>query len=390
VEVTEEDRRVAALATELLHARGRPELGVSPEQVIRWRQVAKAIPVASTGKGGRSKVTPYLPTAPAVAAELAIVLAEGPPRKTLDQAVLMVFADAAVQCSVARPHHEGVRSAYLHHLQVLDNTARQAWKHKGEPRSSVPRRLRLGFAGSRKPEAYMVSDSLLACLLGEPPPYGQDGLDIALDEFSGVSSVPLYADDRGRLVGMLAALGLAALRRSIRKADLDLLSEAVRSVSVTFDYADAVSTLSSLHDGKSRPSLPGILDSLVAATEMPLFSRLRVAFPASSRSLGMALMGLVAYSSITRRRGWQQLRANVTAWSEDLPRVEASLALADDLPTAWRPALAPGSGAAFVAALPDQEREELLSVVRHWMSDHPRAAGVLYPEEKQAPTPTDP
>src|SRR5271165_1203680 len=85
MELTDEDRQVAKVATSLLAEQGRPDLAVSPRQLVRWRQEAHAIPVEGERRGGRHRSTRYRPEAPQVAASLAIAL-DDKPRPSTDEA----------------------------------------------------------------------------------------------------------------------------------------------------------------------------------------------------------------------------------------------------------------------------------------------------------------
>jgi hypothetical protein len=374
VDVTDEDRRVAAVATELLADSGRPDLEVSPEQLIRWRQVAHAIPVSGPRRGGRRQVTRYRPTAAAVAAQLALALDRGP--RNLDQAVLSVFAEAAAARSEARPADDGVRAAYLRHLRAADEYARRAWAHRGLPRSEIPRRLRLPFPGSRRADAHLVSDSVLAFLLGEELPAGGYGAELAVQELAGAVDRPAGRapnDERAEIAELLGSFSLAALRRTIVKADIAELANAIAAVNVTLDYGEAFVAVCGMTQATSA-GLPEAIDALMS--NMPILAQISTRFPPSQRGTTLAIVGLVSYARLFDPISRRNMRESVAAMTGELPTLRAMVSLGQALPTKWRPAVALG-GAAFIAQLPDEERQALLATVQDWMGRHPGAAELL-------------
>jgi hypothetical protein len=380
VDITEEDRRVAALASGLLAEWGRSDLEVTPEQTIRWRQAANALPVSGPRTGGRHRVTRYLPTAPAIAAELAIALDTGP--RNLDQAILTVFGDAATNDAIIRPADEGVRNAYIHYLQGAEDRMKPAWLHRGKKRSEIPRRFRMPVAGSRQQGAHLVTDTLLASMLGKELPHGEAGAEITVGQFLPAELTGrLGEDERATAVSILAGLNLAALRRAIKKADLDRVFEAVRCVAITTEYAESLRRLCALAPAETPPQLPPPIDLLVVAAGAPAFNAVR----GLKGGLMYAVTGLTAYARVTTRSGIRELEDATIAMEAELPRLRAALALADHLPAPWKCAMAPGYAAPFMAALHNDERQRVIKTVREWMDSHPEEGAALIPDSEALP-----
>lgn len=372
MEITEEDRRVARLATELLSDWNRPELAVTPEQVIRWRQVAHAIPVAGNRRGGRNQVTRYLPDAPAAAAGIALALADGP--RDLDLAVLAAYGNAVAFGTGEPPAFEGVRLACRHYLRDAEGASREAWAYRGKPRSAVPKRLRVPFKGSRRSGAAVVSDTLLSVLLGIEGSVTTEHLAYTVEEFLP-EATPVLAggDGRRRLRSIMTWLSLAALRRSIDKADPGRFAEACRNAAALIGYFSVVSDLTRAtgSDAAALPTPVGQLASIVQSglsmTKGPL-------------GVQVVVLGLVFYVTADSSHARRQMTEAAEGAANYLPHMSAQLAIAELLPEHLRPAMGL-NGAVFQAQLPQEDRELVQKTTREWLDRHPAiASAVGHPE----------
>ncbi len=233
MEPTEDDARVARLATALLVDRGHPDLSVSPLQLVRWRKV-DAIPVAGSRRGGRGQRARYLPTAPAAAAELALALDVD---RNLDRAILGAFGAGAPIPA------EGVRAAAEHCFREMENVARRSRGHQAFRRSDIPRRHRVPVAGTRTADASLQSDAVLSLLMDEVPLSGDTGPSFALDAVAPEVPELLSRDTMRRFEFVVKRLSLAAIRRYVRIVSVDRWQEACGWMGDVLDYAQAASAL---------------------------------------------------------------------------------------------------------------------------------------------------
>jgi hypothetical protein len=367
VDFTEDDVRVAKLAKGLLDEDGRPDLDVSPEQLVRWRKVADAIPVAGPRRGGRNQRVQYLPTAPAAAAALAIALDAD---RNLDRAVLAAFGSGAPVAD------KGVRTAAVHHLRAVENTASKAYKKQGLTRSETPRRYRLPIPGSRLGGSSLVSDAVFALALGEKPQALSDGPGLALEALAPEADSALERDNRRRLEFIMRRLSLAALRQVAHRVDIDLWREASEWTGRVIVYGEVLSEFVAL-TGTEASTVPAPLSLLV-----PLINDLNRRTVDRSYAPGFrtAILGLVAAALIRTRRRTRLAKEMATACAAETPKLRAMARLSRELPERWRPALALGSGAAFLAQLPTQEREEAMARTRQWLDEHAIESRVLLVE----------
>ncbi len=356
VETTEDDARVAKLATGLLADQGRPDLSVTAEQVVRWRQIADAIPVAGPRRGGRGQRAHYLPTAPAAAAGIALALDED---RNLDRAVIAAFGSGA-------PVAEGgLRSAAGHVLRDAEEKFRRAYRLRDDSRSSIPRSERVPLRHSREAGSSIVTDAILAPLLGEEPVARRDAAGLAIEELAGEAAEVMTGDMRRRVEFVMGRFTFASLRRIVRHVDVGRWREACGWVRTVFECVLAADELVTL-TGQDR-SVLGIIGPLA-----PLARRVRETDERARYADGyqVAVLGLIAASLTWRPRRLRAARETTEAMRAWAPYYRAVGALAADLPERWRPALGAG-GAAYLATLPQVERDDLAATIRSWREAHP-------------------
>jgi hypothetical protein len=374
VQATESDEVLATAATALLVEQGRPALSVSGQQVVRWRQ-ADLLPVLSDRRAGRSRQTVYSkPAAVVVANELALALDLV---RDLDRAALIAFARGA-------PVPEaGLVSSYVHYLQDAETKARLAWAQRDRPRSDVKPALRLPVAHSRRGDAVLVSDNVLALLLGKPLYPEREGAVIAIEGFLESMTPPGIAetvvsgapDSIARVAGLADSLALAVLRRLVRRSGVEQLRWGCDVARPLLEYGEVMARLLSFGGG-APVILPSPLDVLVpllgAAGD---FASAKSRFESPDLAIAVMALGLVCRCRTKRdRRELDEAAAACLTW---LPVNRASLQLAGALPDKWHPAFVPGNAAVFLAGLPESEREELFVSVRGWLADHPAEAEAL-------------
>lgn len=358
---TEDDERTAKLATDLLADQGHPDLEVSGDQVVRWRKV-DAIPVAGSRRGGRGQRARYLPTAPAAAAGIALALDTD---RNIDRAVIAAFGSGAPIAET------GLRSAIVHVLRQVEEKFRRAYGLRNVPRSSVPRSERVPLRHSREAAASLVADAILAPLLDERPLAGRDATAFAIEELAGEAAEVMTPDVRRRIEFVMGRLGLASLRHAARHVDVDRWQEACGWVHVVVDWGSAIDELVTM-TGQDRSTLG------IAAPLAPLIRWLREADERAHYAGGyqVAMMGLVVAAMTRSPRRVRLARETVEAMPAWARYHRAVAALVADLPERWRPALAAGGGA-YVAALPEQERDDLLARIRAWREEQPEWSEVL-------------
>jgi hypothetical protein len=379
VQATESDEALATAATALLVEQGRPDLSVSGLQVVRWRQ-ADLLPVVSDRRAGRSRQTVYSkPAAVVVAAEMALALDLV---RDIDRGALIAFARGA-------PVPEaGLVASYVHYLQDAELKARLAWVQRGKPRSEVKRSLRLPVAHSRRGDAGLVSDNVLAILLGKRPYPEEDGAAIAIEGFLEAMSPPGIAetvvsgapDSIERVAGLADSLALAVLRRLIRKSGVEQLRWGCDVARPLLEYGEVMARLLSFGGG-APAVLPSPLDVLVpllgAASD---FASSKSRFESPDLAVAVMALALVCRCrSKSDRREIDEAAAACLTW---LPANRANLQLAGALPDKWHPAFVPGNAAVFLAGLPEAEREELFVSVRGWLAEHPAEAEALQANEQ--------
>jgi hypothetical protein len=362
VETTEDDARVAKLATALLADQGRPDLAVTAEQVVRWRQAADAIPVAGSRRGGRGQRARYLPTAPAAAAGIAVAVAAD---RNLDRAVVAAFGSGA---PVAE---KGLRSATYHALGQAEEKFRSAYRLRNVPRSEIPRSERVPLRHSREAGASLVTDAILAPLLGEQPLVGSKATAYAIEELASEAAEVMTPNVRRGVGFVMGRLTFASLRREARHVDVDRWQEACGWVHVVVDWGSAIDELVTM-TGQDRSTLG------IAAPLAPLTRWLRETDGRARYAGGyqVAMLGLIAAAWTWRPRRLRVAREIVEAMPAWARYHRAVAALAADLPERWRPALAAG-GAAYVAALPEPERDDLLARIQAWREEQPEWSKVL-------------
>lgn len=363
MDYTEDDIRTAKLATGLLAEQGHPDLSVSTEQLVRWRQKADAIPVRGSRRGGRSQRVQYLPTAPAVAAGLALALNED---RDLDRAVLDVFG------TPLPVPEKAVRAAYVHVLQKLEGPARKGWGRgrASKKRSDLPRSLRTPVPHPHQGDHWKISDTVLSVLIGETPLTGNVGAGVAIEELLG-ELAPTDAGDKQRMVDLLGCLKLAAVRRTAAKGNMDRIAESCAHVRSLVGYAEAMDELCRITDGKVS-AIAGPDGILLAFSgwlaSLSVFRR---------QGARIALFGLLFEVVGTTGGGRRQLGEEARAAIALTDQCIAVTALAESLPDNWRPALAPVTGSVYLATLPQGERDELADTIRRWRLANPTADRAL-------------
>ncbi|MHB8671749.1 MAG: hypothetical protein ACYDAD_14515 [Acidimicrobiales bacterium] len=371
MEQTEADRALAEEATMRLHHQGRADLSVSDAKARRWRQ-EDALPVLGNRRGGRHKMTEYRrPEAVEAAVALAISLSE-PGNRNLDRAVLMAFARGA-------PIPEaGVVAAYRHYLQKMEINGGRLWKHRDRPRSEVKRSLRLPIPGSRRGDAGLISDALLAILLGDEPRGGSLGVDLAVDALLP-EATPWLTSQLSRRVDARALIGrlsLAALRLVAREAKVGDLREACVTVRALIEYSESVSAILSA-TGESAETLPSPIDLLV-----PVLIR---AAGYESRDLAVAMLGLILVALTPKRSARRHVKETADVCAKWLPHLRAIRALSEAIDPKWRPCLAAGTGLLRQAQLPQAERDALAAWIRQWQADNPALGPGLIPPDVTIP-----
>jgi hypothetical protein len=373
VDVTDEDRGVADLATASLAERGH-DFSVTGEQVVRWRKVADAIPVdPASQRGGRGQRVRYLPGAPQVAAEIALALDA---ERDLDVAVLAAFGSGA---PVAE---KGVRAAAHRVLQQSENKARVVYaKSRFKRRSDIPRSLRVPINGSRRADAGMVSDTLLSMLVGEEPVVKMGAADRVLRAFVDEGEL----DTPTRLPVLRFAVSrfsFAALRQFAHNVDIQEWRRGTIAVSSVVDWVLSVSKVCDL-TGVPWLNAPGPQGRSLTLLRSIL---LRPAIEERPSGYLVALWGLLVAAlttgSVRRSRAYREV---TTRFEYEGARWRAALALVEDTPERWRPALAPASGPAFLAQMSESERTSLMAHTRQWVASHKTEGSAL----NQPPIPAD-
>jgi hypothetical protein len=368
VAITEDDRRIAKLATGLLVDKGRPDLSVSAEQIVRWRQVWDAIPVAGSRRGGRNQRVHYLPTAPAAAAGIALALDVD---RNGDRAVLAAFGTREMFPTGAPVAEQGLRIAADHTLHAMQELGRRGYKQLRDEerlrsRSEIPRKLRVPLRHSREGGSALVSDAVLSILLGEEPEARKYGAALVLTEFAAEAAEQMPADDRRRIEFIVGRVSLAGLRRAARHVDIERWREACGWAAVTVAYSEDLAEVLDLTG--ADPALAGPVAPLAR-----LAGVWRRWDGRSGRTAGYrnAILGLIAALLTWKPRRVRAARETIRAMEVGSVRLRAIARFARALPEHWRPAYAAGTGPLFIAELPAVEREELAAFTRGWLDDHP-------------------
>jgi hypothetical protein len=364
---TEDDARVASLATELLSDQDRVGLSVSPAQLVRWRKV-DAIPVGGSRRGGRGQRAHYLPSAPAAAAALAVALEVD---RNLDRAVLAAFGAGAPIPD------KRVRAAAVHCFREMENVVHTAKGQQKARRSDIPRRLRVPLKGARRADAFLQSDALLALMLGDEPLSGVTGPSFALDAVAPEVPSTMTQDATRRFEFVMRRLSLAALRSYVQIVDVDRWREACAWVTAALGFADALRELAEVTN--ADPSdFPGLISPLIPIIRVLNRNDIDGNFSPGFRT---AILALVAAMLTATRRRTAVARESVATFLDQTPKLRAMNDLVSTLPEEWRPTLDPVTGPVFLARLPEAEREQALAHTRRWLDEHPLQADVLTSNE---------
>ncbi len=359
------DEILAKEACALLVSWGRPDLTVSPEQVLRWRQ-AGYLPVLSNGLGGRGRATEYAPEAVQVAAALATELASF---RNLDQAALSAF----VQYAVSRGRRGGrvplirLKRAgrdYITELEEACKQARAASKQAGGRRSAIPRKLRVPFSGSRRAGSGEATDAMLSLALGHLEAHevgtvvhavaGEEGIDALDDEPEALPEMPA-------LQALIGQLALGALKAGLQRASYDDLRWGCQVTGAVSGFARELPALldaTSADLGTVEAALPPVGVRLIR-----LGRRLPAAF--THRGPVAFMMGVFAAmitSHVPSCR--RELSQAVEEWVAVEPKLALLTEIALALPERWRPALAPITGMSYFARLQADERDALIAELR--------------------------
>jgi hypothetical protein len=358
-------------ARDLLAAQGRPDVPVSAIQVLKWRRDYGAIPVVGDRLGGRSRTANYASEAPGVIAAIALALDND---RNMDRAILDAFGRG-----IAGIPEKAVRRSYTKHLSDAENAIKRASKLKDVPRTQVPRSLRLPLKESRKGGSSLVTDAVLAILLGERPLAGSDGMTMVVEELAP-ELTPFYSepDDKERLLQLASRLGLAGLRLVASRANLELLSRSCSDIRVLIEYSDALQRL---------VDVTGAHDVALPADVEKILKLVRAMNPVLGKSygVGVAVPGLILYTVVRTARARRHLRESINGYEASAPRLRIAAAAAESLPEKLRPALAPMRGSLYLAELSKEDRDQFFLVVAQWRADHPVEVALLQtaPEMEQ-------
>jgi hypothetical protein len=363
---------LAQEAEGLLQAQSRSDLGVSAAQVLKWRRDYDAVPVIGDRKGGRARTVHYAPEAPEIVAAIAVALDND---RSMNRAILDVFGRG-----ITGIPDKAVKRSYRTHLSDAENGVRRAWTRRGLPRSEVPRSLRLPFKSSRKSGSSVITDAILAVLLGKSPAAGSQGISLAIEELAP-DVAPFYAEpeDRERLMQLAGRLSLAGLRFMASHANMERLARSCADVRVLIDYSEALQRLLDL-TGAEDNVLPTEVGKI-----LKLMQAMRPLISGRSFGVGVAVQGLVLYSLIQTPTARRRLRASIDACEIWAPRYSTMSDIAESLPEHWRPALAPVTGGLHLATFSEEDRNRLATHLAEWRSRHPEQTAWLEasdPEEQ--------
>jgi hypothetical protein len=147
------------------------------------------------------------------------------------------------------------------------------------------------------------------------------------------------------------------------------------AVSSMMEWIDSLDQLADL-TGSPWPELPGRDGrslSLVRRLRMTMAGRRDRPDGFEAAIFSLVLVAVLAGS--TRRT--RQMLETAAMYGTQVSYFKAATSLVVDTPSEWRRAFALGTGPAFIAELPEQERDQLIAQTRRWLSDHPMQAKEL-------------
>jgi hypothetical protein len=231
-----------------------------------------------------------------------------------------------------------------------------------------------------------VSDKVFGMLLGDfsgsegDGPLDEDYMRLALDGVAGVGDMfddpPEEVDDGDEVPKSVADVirwfTLAGLRRTTQTATYEDLRWGCSVASVLFEYIDQAMRFA--HVTGADLSLLGPVGRAIRLQSW--LPKLRKGASLRGDSVALAGAAIVMFTG-----HWPYLRRAAEQVARDceryLPNLEAANAMAVELPERWRPAAAPFTGPAYLANMDASEREELVSIVRAWMAEHPSLASTM-------------
>ncbi len=366
---TASDQDLAGEASAILTNKGRPDLTVTPGQVVRWRY-ADLLPILSDRRPGRGRRTAYeLPNAAVVAAEIRLALDDP---NDLDRAAVVAFVRGA---GVAE---KGLHTAFIRTLRQVEQHATVLLTHVDQARTEVRRSLRFPLPHSRRAGAALVAKNALALVLGEATFPASTGTALAVEGLLPAQAWEALADCgepqlANRLDAVLEDTNAIAMRRVVRRASLADLRWACEAVDAIISWARVVSELVSDTSAGTEAKLDPRV-SFMAHAGVALES----AFGRETHDLGIAY---VAIGCLTHCSSNRDDRHWLNDWAEacrrDLPARRQALALVHALPEHLRPALAPEGGPEFQERLAEADRALLSAIISDWLDQHREDPDVL-------------
>jgi hypothetical protein len=354
--VHEPDRKVADEATVLLVHWGRPDLSVTGDQVVRWRQSGVFGPTPRGG--GKHRLREYPPYAAEAAAKLAIALHAGRERDLrLEMAILAASGDGA------RIAKDGIRTAADH---VLNNVRERIGPAKrahdeaqvpNKPAAALKRSQRLSLPGKRRRGDPEVRATVLGVLSDQQP--DESGVRATFFRLLGPDVVEaLEAEDAFPLYSqVLGQVGLSAIKSEVKNATGEDLARAMQTVRSAVELAAALSRYLEVTGSQASEPVQVLLVACGRALE-----RLRVR-PGVVVAL-TAPVFLIAMRLFATARGTPSPRLEdfSRSCSETASQLRAVARLTETLPPRWRTCVGQG-GVLNFAQLPDTEQRDLLALI---------------------------
>jgi hypothetical protein len=348
--ITLADQQVAIEASTLL-VKWHKSIRVTPSQVVRWRSI-DLFEVPEGPRRGRGNLRKYPANAPEVAARFALALADV---RDADEAILMSFVDEVGVGPV------GLASAYGHVFTWAERKLEKV-------RMSSKRTKFFSHLGIDGGVSQITGDVLLDSFAGHGLTHPELSRHI-LDDLFGPGSADAFDEgDEGvsRLTQLIGKLSFSTLRRTAQRASLNDLAWAIGVARTCLDYAAALSQMfdaTSVED--ANPTL------LLLANVGRAMRKIGV-----SRKLGIAMVAPAILLMASGDYGRDQLNIGVAQCASEIPRIRATIALAEALPERWRPCFGPGGMAQF-ATLPIEDQAELKEQVLKWVAEFPEESRTL-------------
>jgi hypothetical protein len=348
--ITLADEEVAIDASNLLLKWHKP-IRVTPSQIVRWRSI-DLFEVPDGPRRGRGNLRKYPANAPEVAARFALALAEV---RDADEAILMSFVDEVGVGPI------GLASAYGHVFTWAERKLEKI-------RISSKRTKFFSHLGISGGVSSITGDVLLDTFAGHGPSHSDLSRHV-LDDLFGPGSADAFGEgDEGlsRLTQLMGKLSFSTLRRTAQRASLSDLAWATSVARICLDYAAA---LSQMFDATSVEGANPTL--LLLGNIGRAMRKLGV-----SRKLGVAMVAPAILLMAAGDYGRDQLNIGAAQCALEIPRIRATIALAEALPERWRPCFGPGGMAQF-ATLPTEDQAELKERVLKWVAEFPEESRTL-------------